>query len=136
VARPPAKLNREGRPFVEVSIQGQIRRYRVDRLVLKTFVGPGPDGTAPGHRDGQLCNNRVQNLCWQEKGKRTNKGERHGRSKLKDEDIVEIFALHAAGLTQTAIAKQKGVSLSSVSQILSRKTWSHVSIPDHLTEAA
>jgi hypothetical protein len=125
------KLNKEGYAFVEVTFEGKVVRYRVDKLVLETFVGPAPGpGMIPVHRDGQPGNNIVSNLMWGEKPKRDNKGERHGRSKLTEADVVEMFSLFWEGKTKTEIAKLMGVSLSAVSLILNRKTWTHVVLPE------
>ena len=124
------KANKGGFAYVEITFKGKVVRYSVDRLVLEAFVGPAPAANmVPVHRDGQPGNNCLSNLEWGVKPKRDNKGERHGRSKLTDGDIIEMFYLHRSGKKNEEIAKLKGVTPSNVSNILSRKTWKHVTIP-------
>lgn len=40
---------------------------RVDRLVLEAFVGPGPPGGEPRHRNDNPDDNQLTNLEWGEK---------------------------------------------------------------------
>lgn len=124
------EVNARGEAYVTVSRDGTVRRYSVARLVLEAFVGPAPSPkSVPVHRDGRPLNNEHQNLAWDEKTKSSNKGERHGRAKLKDADIVEMFELRHEGKTLTEIARLKGVSLANVSNVINRKTWTHVPVP-------
>lgn len=124
------KLNKEGFAFVELSFEGRVFRYHLSRAVLEAFVGPAPrPGMVPVHRDGDPKNNTVANLRWGEKPKKDNKGERHGRSKLTEADVVEMILMHRKGTTMTRLAELKGVDVSNVSNIVRRKTWKHVTIP-------
>ena len=51
-------------------------------------------------------------------------GERHGRSKLKQEDVVFIRDAHAAGdWTYKALAKKFNVSFQQIGSIVTRKAW-------------
>jgi hypothetical protein len=54
------------------------------------------------------------------------RGEGHGPSKLTDKKVLQIHSLIAQGKSQTATALRFGVSQSSISHIVSGKTWSHV----------
>lgn len=36
----------------------------VHRVILRTFVGPCPEGMEAGHLDGDARNNRLENLAW------------------------------------------------------------------------
>jgi transcriptional regulator with XRE-family HTH domain len=46
------------------------------------------------------------------------KGERHGRARIKDNEILVIFVLYSKGLTQTRIAELFGVSNQQISNII------------------
>ena len=61
-----------------------------------------------------------------------NRGEIHASSKLKEDDIQEIFELRSAGLSQQKIADRFNVKQISISCILRRKTWKHIVIKDSL----
>lgn len=50
-------------------------------------------------------------------------GERHGRAKLTDNQVLEIRELLAQGTSQDKIAETFGVSQASVSLIRHRKRW-------------
>ncbi len=55
------------------------------------------------------------------------RGESNGRAKLSCDDVREIRRLYAVGnSTQDALAQKFGVSQFVVSQIIRRKTWTHV----------
>ena len=55
----------KGRKLVALRRDGTEQVYRVDRLVLETFVGPAPgSGSRPKHLDGDVGNCRLDNLQW------------------------------------------------------------------------
>ena len=53
-------------------------------------------------------------------------GEKHSKSKLTDQSVVEIRKQISLGGSQLSVAKKFGVSRSAVRQILSGATWKHV----------
>lgn len=61
------------------------------------------------------------------------RGKGRPSAKLKVADIPEIFRLHRAGIAQQRIAEIFGISASTVSLILLRRTWCHVPIPSEET---
>jgi hypothetical protein len=55
------------------------------------------------------------------------KGERHGMSKLKEEQIIEIRKLHATGkYRQKDIGEMFGVTRSMISYVVNGKNWTHL----------
>ena len=52
-------------------------------------------------------------------------GTKHGNSKLDEDSIFEIRRVVDCGITQTAIAKQWGISQGHVSRIVRRESWAH-----------
>lgn len=86
------------------------------------------------HKDGDKTNNRADNLEWTTRWANLNhadkvlnrrpKGERHGSAKLTEDDIRLI---RTSKHTLLIVAKQFGVSQSTVGLIKQRKRWSHVS---------
>lgn len=116
------------------------RSFLVHRLVLEAFVGPCPPGMEACHYDDNPKNNFVANLRWDYRtgnvadwvrlGNRTSVvGEKQGRSKLKDEDILTIFRLKKDGYSNAKLAKMFGVTKCLIGFILRRINWSHVPIP-------
>jgi hypothetical protein len=58
----------------------------------------------------------------------TRRGERNGSSKLKENDIKEIFRLWSQGYTKKEIAQQFKVKFWAIKDVLRRATWKHIKI--------
>ena len=54
------------------------------------------------------------------------KGEKNGRAKLKDADVLEIRQWLEFGYTQKVIAELFDVNIPQISRIKTGKTWSHI----------
>jgi hypothetical protein len=147
----PARFRRRGRvlrpknvgprPYcylgVTLAKEGDKRTRPIHVLVLETFVGPKPEAKSEGrHLNGDRANCRLDNLAWGTRAENLEDsarhgtraaGERHGRAKLTDADVLEIRTRVAAKAeTQTAIAKRMGICLSLVQKIVRRKNWKHL----------
>ncbi len=59
-------------------------------------------------------------------GHRHNQGERNANARLTDALVLELRARHAAGESQSALAREHGVTQSLVSQVVRRTRWRHV----------
>jgi hypothetical protein len=55
------------------------------------------------------------------------RGSRHGMAKLTESDIPEIFAMRGEKKTLRAIAEAFGVTVQAIHDVLSGKTWGHLS---------
>lgn len=55
-----------------------------------------------------------------------NSGEKHGGSKLGNDDIREIRRLRVDGISQRELSAVYGVAESTISQIVNRKRWRHI----------
>lgn len=106
----------------------------VHKLVAEAFIGPCPKGKEARHLDGNKDNNTTSNLVYgtpiENQADRirhgtSNRGERHGLSKLTNEDIENVFTLRKEGLFQHEIASQLGVRQQCISRVLSGKRWGH-----------
>lgn len=53
-------------------------------------------------------------------------GERHGNAKLLDQDIPDILAMLASGMSLAAVANHYRISRTTVCNIKNRKQWAHV----------
>lgn len=62
----------------------------------------------------------------------TNRGERHGSSKLTEKQVSEIRAMKGIK-SQTEIAAMYGISQSNVSRLMSRHNWSWLGLLGDLT---
>ena len=88
------------------------------------------------HRKSPKTDNRSANLRWVthqtnmqaavEDGLIDARGERNNRAKLTEADVLEIRQQAAQGRSHAAIAKERGLSRPTVSQIVSGARWGHV----------
>lgn len=90
----------------------------VHQLVARTFIGPRPEGTEVCHNDGDPTNNRVENLRYDTRTNNILDVYRIGGRwrKLSLEDIKDIMNA-PADITGVSLAKQYGVSTTTVSRI-------------------
>jgi len=138
--RPPrgrprvAKGGRTSRGYLAASLSDPRKRKATPRpvhhLVLEAFVGPCPRGWLCYHRDGDIANNRLDNLYWsQMDGRRTRKPQT-GRSKL---NAAEVFAIRADPRPDEEVAAEYGMAPRSIQRIRRRETWTHVGDPQALS---
>ena len=89
------------------------------------------------HIDGNKLNNRFSNLETitnaenvrhaRRTGLINNKGEKHGRSKLTDQDVKDIRMLFSNdGRKAKELSEMFGVSDQNIRSIVSNKIWTHV----------
>lgn len=119
----------------KVKSKGQKTLY-VHRLVCEAFHGAAPASSYQCcHNDGNKHNNQVENLRWDTRSANemdrvahgtSNRGSRHGMSKLVEDDVLQIRLLLKGGLTQKVVAEMFGVASSTVQSIKSGKNWSHL----------
>ena len=86
--------------------------FRVDHLFLGTALENNRDAKSKGR-------NAI--------------GERHGKSKLRASDIIEIRQLRHSGMTQFAISELFGVRRQAISKILLGSRWSHLPESDPIS---
>lgn len=61
------------------------------------------------------------------KGRRTQRGETHGRAKVTEMQVLEMRRIYkAGGVTQTALAKKYGLHPVYLHQILVGNAWAHL----------
>lgn len=110
----------------------------VHRLVATMFYGE-PNGRFALHScDNRPCIN-PDHLRWGTHQDNTDdrinrnrhvsnavKGIDHPRAKLDEADVIELRRLIAAGLSQRKVAKQFGLTQSTVYAIVHRKIWKHI----------
>lgn len=111
--------------------------HYVHRLVCAAFHGAPAPGLWCNHKDGNRLNNCADNLEWMTPlenerhaianlGK-SNAGERNGRAKLTDRNVISIRSLYQTGkLTHQEIADMFGVSRRNVGNIINKKLWRHI----------
>lgn len=126
-----AWTNWNGYKLVEMRKQ----KYAVHRMVALSFHGPCPENMECCHLDGNKNNNSPHNLKYVKRRENHSHKVKHGtqqigengsNAKLKTMEVIEILNMRAAGKTLKAIGLCFGVSASTVSCIVRRKTWTHL----------
>jgi HNH endonuclease len=56
------------------------------------------------------------------------KGSDQGHAVLSEDVIADVFMLHQNGWTQKLIGQRYGIAQQTVSDVLRRKAWRHVSV--------
>lgn len=119
--------------YPQSSIEG--KRMPVHSLVLLAFVSPRPKGYYGCHYDGNPTNNHIENLRWDTPKANyadsvrheTNPiGERNGKCKLKECEVIEIRRLHKLGVKNNMLSKMFKQCCKNISQIVLNKRWKHL----------
>lgn len=121
---------------VGLTIDGEHSLYRIHQLVLWMFVGEAPEGHECAHLDGNPKNNLLSNLKWVTRKENAQhrikhgtwlRGERCHSVKLTEQDVLEIRANYVKGEKKlTDWAKEYGVTLTTIKNVISRVTWKHI----------
>lgn len=116
---------------------GHQRARRVHILVAEAFIGPRPEGLQLNHKDGNKINNHWSNLEYVTASENSTHavkmglrhspcGSAHKRSKLTEEQVLEIRRRYSSGGDSAGLAKEFGIDKSNVWLIVTRKAWKHV----------
>jgi len=121
---------------VNLSKNGVAKSYYAHRLVAQAFIPNPKNKRECNHIDGNRGNNDVSNIEWcthkeniihsfKSLHRQAARGERHGMSKLTEQDVLTVRQLLSEGnLWQKEIGRLFGVSAPTISYIKSKKTWS------------
>ena len=130
------------RGYLGVNIQNNkfVKHYWIHRLVAIVFIPNPLNLPEVNHRDLNKSNNHAENLEWvthkqnithawndEKRYKTVNRGEKSGRSKLKECEVLEARRLFATGkITKRFLSKIFKVDTSTMFRILNRDTWTHI----------
>ena len=131
-------LNHNGYGILGVKCKaiGFRRDYLAHRLSYELHTGEGPDELHVLHScDNPPCVNPAHlrlgthqdNMrdMW-ERSSLDFKGTRNGRARLKPSDVRRIRGAVSAGESRKALAEHHGVHVQTIHDIVSRKSWSHI----------
>lgn len=129
-------VNTTGHTMYCLSYRGVSKVYNAGTLVLMAFVGPCPEDHECCHNDGDPTNNCLDNLRWGTRKENiadavthgthncTRTHENHIRAKLTNAQVRSIREQVTAGVTQAALGRLYGVTISCINNIIRGKTWS------------
>jgi len=135
------RKNRGGYMYVTLCKDGKRKSKTIHRLVLNAFIGKSDLDC--NHIDGDKTNNKLENLEYCTKSRNmihayengleiSVKGEKHGRSKLKEDEVWLIKRILNSDLfrdkkiTQDFISKMFKVNFGTISKIKKGTIWSHL----------
>lgn len=121
--------NGNGRLYKQMKRDGTFKNYYISRLVMLAFVGERPEGYAICHNDGDVKNNRLDNLRYDTNLENNIDQFRHNRNGLKDtlplDTVLEIrkrLDLNSDAIVKE-IAKEYGIEKYIIWNIRSRTTY-------------
>ena len=119
-----------------LSVKVYRKRRAVHRLVLEAFHGPCPIGHEASHYpDPDPANCNISNLRWECKVQNLAHrrehgtlawGQKNGNSVLTEELAREALSLSRAGMSGKDIALKVGVSETTISRLINKKTWKYL----------
>lgn len=135
----PFSCGQEGYCGVKISVGGRKRNMYVHHAVMRTFVGPPPEGLEILHDNNSRTDCRLSNLHYGTKSENAQDrwrhgtiaiGERNPRAVMDEEKVLLMRSLYATGKHSTyALAARFGVQQMTAWKIVARKTWKHLVTP-------
>jgi HNH endonuclease len=136
-------LSTTGRMMIVMRSKGIKKATHISRLVCEAFHGNAPTSTHQcAHNDGNPINDHYTNLRWATRSENemdkvahgtSNRGERFGRSKLKENQVVKIKLALKEGVHPSVLAAENGVAITTIKSIKQGKSWYWL-IPDITTD--
>jgi len=139
-----SKWTRKFLKWVETGGNGRITRLQVTlygldysrenigigSLVLRTWVGPCPEGMECCHNDGNYMNNYIDNLRWDTRRNNHIDKFKHGTMhtvKHSKEIVLEIRKLFdSREYKEWDLVEKFNIPISTISHIVHRRTWKHL----------
>lgn len=127
------ETSQKGYKIVALCRNGIRKTKPIHRLVAITYL-PNPKKLKEvNHKNGIKSDNRVENLEWCTRqqnikhaytlGLRNHRGENNSNAKLTRDEVETIREMASNGVCSKAISVGYNISMSSVYNIISKRTW-------------
>lgn len=131
--------NNMGYHVVRLTLNNKTKSYSIHRLLAIHFIENIDNKPQVNHINGIKVDNRLENLEWctisenrqhaYDTGlQKPKQGNRNGRSKLTENQVLEIIKRLEIGDSCVLIASFYNVTAENISQIKQRKIWRHIFI--------
>lgn len=130
------KLQKTNFGYLQVALCSDIqKRELVHAIVAESFIGKRQKGFQINHKNGIKTDNRVENLEYvspkenmkhASENKLNNFGENHGKAKLNESQVLEIYSRFNQGEKAIHLSKIYGVSASHIRKIGIGQNWRHL----------
>jgi hypothetical protein len=130
-------IDKDGYRKVILCKDGERHYKRVHVVVANTFLGNQPKGTVVCHVDGDLKNNKPENLKYATQKENIRDKEKHGTklfgekipsSRLAEREVIEIFE---SSEPSRKLAAKYSVSKGAIDAIRNSKTWAWLTKGNH-----
>jgi len=109
----------------------------IHQVVAEAFLGPCPPGKEINHKDGNKRNNRLDNLEYVTPSQNIRhaietgllvpvRGTQVSTSVLTNRQVRRIRERFKKGASMSDIARRLKIGLTTVSDIVNRRTWTHI----------
>jgi hypothetical protein len=124
-------LNGGGYASISLCLNGVQYKNSTHFFICLTFNGQPPStASVVNHKDGNKTNNIPQNLEWVSPSENLSHGKRGGfilhRSKLTEEQVVDIYRALLKGESVISLAKQFNVDRHAITNIKYKYNWSYI----------
>ena len=132
------KISKHKSGYLYVVLFKNGKRYfkKLHKIIAETFIPNHENHPFVRHLDDNKLNNSLENLAWgthqdnmddRKKNGNNVKGERNGRVKLTEEQVIQIRQKYISRkYTQKQLAKEYGVSQFAICNITNYKRWKHI----------
>lgn len=129
--------SKDGHKYVFMYDNGKMKKIWVHQAVLMAWDRFPNPGEETRHLNDIPDDNRLENLCWgtrleNAEDKRRNGGlpigEKSGRHKLTEKQVLEIREKFSGDKSSTDLSKEYGLSKNSILEIVNGKTWKHLPV--------
>lgn len=131
-------LPKAGYLYIVMRENGKKKAQAIHRLVAEAFIGlPTKEKPFVAHNDGDRFNNHYSNLRYVTRSEneidklkhgKSNRGERQGGAKLKEQDVIEIKKALILGASCSFLGEKYNVSAGAIKSIKGGQSWSWLEI--------
>lgn len=121
---------------ISLRADGRLQTVGIHRLVAEVFCpARSAEQTQVNHKDSDRTNNHYTNLEWCTAAENSRHALEKGlrlprRNKaLSTEDATKVYDAYThLGVAASELAKQYGVSVSTIARVVARSTWAHLPV--------